>query len=79
MGSKRPSTRTLPSGEQVIHHPDGEQYLIPTTSLADMLSHTEPEMRAAADDLTAERLSTIDAKRESLAAGDEVPGEKRAV
>jgi len=79
MGDKRPSVRTLPSGEQVVHHPGGEQYLIPTTSLADVLAHVEPETRAAGDALTAERMSTIDAKRESLATGDVVPGEKRAI
>lgn len=79
MGDKRPSVRTLTSGEQVVHHPGGDQYLIPTTSLADVLAHREPELRAAEDDLTAQRMSTIDAKRESLASGDEVPGEKRAV
>ena len=79
MGDKRPSVRTLPSGEQVVHHPGGDQYLIPTTSLADLLAHTEPEQRSAQEELTTKRMSTIDAKRESLAAGDEVPGEKRAV
>jgi len=79
MGTKRPSIRTLPSGEQVEHRPDGDQYLIPTTSLAAVLAHNEADMRDAADALTEQRLSTIEAKRESLAAGDEVPGEKRAV
>jgi hypothetical protein len=79
MGTKRPSTRTLPSGEQIEHRPGGDQYLIPTTSLAAVLAHTEADMRAAAEKLTAQRLSTIEAKRESLASGDEVPGEKRAV
>jgi len=79
VGDKRPSVRTLPSGERVVHHPGGDQYLIPTTSLADLLAYTEPEQRAAEDALTAERMSTIDAKRESLATGDVVPNEKRAL
>lgn len=79
MGDKRPSVRTLPSGEQVVHHPGGDQYLIPTTGMAEVLAHTEPERRAAQDDLTEKRMSTIDAKRDSLASGDVVPGEKRAL
>jgi hypothetical protein len=63
----------------VIHHPDGTQYLLPTNSLVNTLMSTESAMRQDAADKEALRMSTIEAKRESLATGDAVPSEKRVV
>lgn len=79
MGSKRPSLRTLPSGEKAVHHPDDTQYLVPASLLISTLISTESDRRDISDALVAERLGAVDSKRESLAVGNEVPGDQRAV
>lgn len=79
MGKKRPSTRTLPSGERVVHDPDGSQTLIPSKGLRGTVESTEGVMREADEAKTAARLDAVRAKRESLASGDAVPSDKRVV
>ena len=80
MGSKRPSIRTLPSGERVMHYPDGHQELIRDSSpISDMLGCREEELHIASQELAAQRLEAVDRKRESLDAGNPVPHDKRVV
>lgn len=79
MGKKRSSIRTLPSGEKVVHHPDGSQTLIVSAGLRDTVESTENAMREADLAKTAARLAAIKAKRDALASGDAVPDDKRAV
>ena len=79
MGAKRPSVRTLKTGEKVVHYPSGEQLLVAHNSLLDTLVSTEEADRAADAALTDQRLAAVDAKRESLDAGDAVPDDKRVV
>jgi hypothetical protein len=80
MGEKRASRRTLPSGETVIHHPDGNQVLVPSGSpVNDFLDSTEEATQAANDRLTEDRLAAIAGKQESLDAGNPVPHDKRVV
>lgn len=79
MGNKRPSVRTLPTGEKVVHYPDGSQYLVPAnkmkTTLLTNAAETEQEIADAAQRV----LDGIDAKQASLDAGDTVPNEKRPI
>jgi hypothetical protein len=80
MGEKIPSVRTLPSGEKVIHYPDGNQVLIPSGSpIDDFLDSNEESIQAANDLLTADRIAAITDKRESLDAGTPVPHDKRVI
>jgi hypothetical protein len=80
MGEKRPSVRTLPSGERVTHHPDGNQVLIPSESaVSNFLDSNEEALQAANDRLTQDRLAAVAAKRQSLDAGTPVPNDKRVV
>lgn len=79
MGNKRPSVRTLPSGEQVLHSPDGSEVIIASPGLRGTVESTENAMREEDAVKTAARLAAVRAKRESLAAGDAVPDDKRVV
>ena len=78
MGSKRPSKRTLPSGEKVMHYPDGTIRLIPDGSkVARFLAAIRPETDEAVAALDTKMAEAIQAKIDSLDAGDAVPHDKR--
>lgn len=80
MGAKKPSVRTLPSGEQVTHYPDGTQELIPGPSaVGSYLDDAEEAMQAANDQLAEKRLEAVSDKQASLDAGNPVPTDKRVV
>lgn len=80
MGSKKPSIRTLPSGEKVTHYPDGTQVLMPTASpIGSYLDGAEEAMQAANDELAQQRLAAVTEKQGSLDAGNPVPHDKRVV
>lgn len=80
MGATRPTIRTLPSGEKVMHYPDGHQELIPRSSpVADLLASREEILAAANDELAAQRMAAVAEKQESLDAGNPVPPDKRVV
>jgi hypothetical protein len=67
---KKTTGRTLKSGDGVTFASD---------ALAATLDSTENEVREANAAKTAARLAAVRAKRESLAAGDAVPDDKRVV
>jgi len=79
MGSKRPSKRTLPSGEKVMHYPDGTIRLIPEGKVARFLATIQPETDQAAAALDTRIAEAIQAKIDSLDAGDSVPHDKRPI
>lgn len=80
MGAKKPSVRTLPSGEKVTHYPDGTQVLIPGPStLTSYLDGAEAAMQAANAELAQKRMAMVTEKRDSLDAGNPVPTDKRVV
>ncbi len=79
MGEKRPSVRTLPSGEKVLHSPDGTQRLIPESKVGNFLSAIQAETEQAAAELDTSLLDAVKAKQESLDAGDAVPYDKRPI
>lgn len=70
MGQKRESTRTLPSGEKVRHHPpdkahpEGKMVLIPGPSpLRERLAAAQEDNRARHQELLAQHEETISAKK----------------
>lgn len=77
MGKKRDSVRTLPSGEKVVHHPDGEQDLIKTGRMARRLASDADETSEAVAALRRAALDRVAAKAGSLDEGDAVPHDKR--
>lgn len=79
MTDKKPRRRTLKSGDQVYTGEDGFRYLVTTNTLAETLAATDNAMREEDAAKTAARLDAVRAKRESLASGDAVPDDKRAV
>ena len=79
MGKKRPSVRTLPTGEQVRHDPDGEQHLKPENRAERFLAAYNDQIRSAMAAQRQAALDAIDAKRASLDAGDAVPHDKRPI
>lgn len=79
MGNKKPSVRTLPSGEKVLHSPDGSQRLIPENKVSKFLAAIQPETDQAAAELDTALLEAVQAKRDSLDAGDPVPHDKRPI
>ncbi len=80
MGDKRPSTRTLPNGQKVTHHPDGTQVLIPTTAspLRERLDAEEQEKRARFAEQVQALRDAIDAKKASQQAKG-LPAEKSPI
>jgi hypothetical protein len=79
MGDKKPSVRTLDSGEKVTHYPDGRQVLIHSTEHADRVHERQQELEDAHTALNEAHLANIEAKRRSLAAGSPVPHDKRTI
>jgi hypothetical protein len=79
MGEKKPTTRTLPTGERATHYPDGRVVLQPTNSLGDLLGSQVPEQEAANVVLTDTLVQAALDKREAQASGDVVPSDKRSV
>lgn len=79
MGDKIPSVRTLPSGEKVLHSPDGSQRLIPEGKAGKFLSALAADIEQQAAALDTAMIDAIQAKRESLDAGDAVPHDKRPI
>ena len=79
MGAKKPTVRTLPTGEKCTHHPDGRLVLHQTNRMAEALQATQEEMHDANNAQRQALLDTIQVKRDSQAAGDPVPGDKSVV
>lgn len=77
MGDTRPSVRTLPSGEKVMHYPDGSQRLIPEDKALRFLAALQEETDQQSAELDSRLLDAIAAKQQSLDAGDAVPHDKR--
>jgi hypothetical protein len=79
MGDKVPSVRTLPSGEKVLHSPDGSQRLIPEGKADKFLEALAADIEQQALALDTAMLDAIQAKREALDAGEAVPHDKRPI
>lgn len=79
MGDKRPSVRTLPSGEKVMHYPDGTQRMIPENKVERLLATIRPETDQQAAELDTAMMDAIQAKRDALDTGDAVPHDKRPI
>lgn len=79
MGKKRPSIRTLPSGEKAVHTPDGRMTLITENRMLAALEAQSQEIAAAEADRQALLLESIADKQASLDAGDAVPHDKRPI
>jgi hypothetical protein len=79
MGKKRDSVRTLPGGRRVVHHPDGEQDLIPTDRADRRLESGSPAAFGRVAELREGAQRAVREKRESLDAGDAVPHDKRPI
>lgn len=79
MGSKRPTIRTLPSGEKVVHTPDDRLTLVPENRLATYLANNAEEIAAGENAQRDKLLAAIEDKKASLEAGDTVPNDKRPV
>lgn len=79
MGKKRDSVRTLPDGRKVVHHPDGEQDLMPTGRVARRLASDSDETSRKVAELRDEAVRSANRKRDSLGTGDSVPSDKRPV
>jgi hypothetical protein len=79
MGKKRTSTRTLPSGERVRHHPDGTQTLVSESKADRFLKAVSDNTEKRMAELDAALLGAISEKRAELEAGDAVPDDKRPI
>lgn len=79
MGNKVPSTRTLDSGEQVTHYPDGRQVLLQNNQLGSMLGAQAEQDAEAAAVLTEALVQAATDKREAQASGNPVSSDKRVV
>lgn len=79
MGQKRPSIRTLPSGEKVMHYPDGTQRLIPEDKVRSFLDTIREDVDRRSDEIDHRLMEAVRAKKESLDSGDSVPDDKRPV
>ena len=73
MGDKKPSIRTLSTGEKVTHYPDGRMVLVPSNRLEEQLPDDISEAEAA---LTEAQLKAVEDKRERQLGGDPVPSDK---
>lgn len=81
MGDKQVSVRTLPSGEQVYHHPDGTQVMLPHNTVSDLYEtdeHLDTRLWLDAEK-TQHRLTAVEEKRAAQAAGRPVPHDKSPV
>lgn len=76
MGDKKPSVRTLPSGEKVTHYPDGTQVMLPRNTLADAFAKADKDLAAANDELTDKRLQAVADKVDAQRSGRPVPADK---
>ena len=76
MGDKKPSIRTLPGGDKVMHYPDGTQVMQPCNRLGDALTKAEKDHGAANDELTDKRLQAVADKVEAQRSGRPVPSDK---
>ncbi len=79
MGEKKPTTRTLPTGEKITHHPDGREVLQPTNTLAGLLNATAEQQEAEGAALQERLVEAATSKREEMGSGDPVPSDKRVV
>lgn len=77
MGRKRASVRTLPSGEKVVHTPDGVVRLIPEGRVEKFLAAGQEEAERQLAEIRDRMMAEVEAKRSSLDAGDPVPHDKR--
>jgi hypothetical protein len=76
MGDKKPSIRTLPGGDKVMHYPDGTQVMQPCNRLGAALIKAEEGHAAANDELTDRRLQAVADKVEAQRGGRPVPADK---
>lgn len=79
MGKKRPSVRTLPSGERVRHDPDGEQHLAPQDKAQRFLKASADQIQAVQEENRRALAEALADKRARLDAGDAVPHDKRPI
>lgn len=79
MGNKRDSVRTLPNGDKVVHHPDGEQDLIQDGRMVKRLASSEESTAAKVAELREKAQASARKKREALEAGNAVPSDKRPI
>lgn len=79
MGAKKPSIRKLPSGERFVHNPDETVILVPENKVLEHLLATQEESQTEAAEIEVRLLEAIEAKQESLDAGDPVPHDKRPI
>lgn len=79
MGSKKPSIRTLDSGEKVVHTPDNRLTLVPENRLVTYLANNAEQIAAGEDAQRGKLLQAIEDKKAALEAGDTVPNDKRPV
>jgi hypothetical protein len=77
MGSKRPSIRTLDSGEKAIHTPDDRLTLVPENRLVTYLANNADAIAEGENAQRAKLLKAIEDKKAALDAGDAVPNDKR--
>ena len=79
MGKKRPSIRTLPSGDKVVHSPDETLRLVPQSKVANFLTATRTETQEEVAGLDTAMMEAIQSKRDAMDAGDSVPHDKRPI
>lgn len=79
MGKKRSSLRTLDTGEQVRHDPDGEQHLKPENRAEQFLAAFNDQINGQIAAQKQAMQDAIKAKRDSLDAGNAVPHDKRPI
>jgi hypothetical protein len=80
MGDKKVTVRTLPSGEKVEHHPNGDMHLIREGSpLRARLNANLDQDKEASQAMRDVRHQAIQDKKDRMDAGDPVPYEKRSV
>jgi hypothetical protein len=79
VGDKKPTIRTLKTGEKAIHRPDGTMLLMPTNNVSDRLHSQQEDLSRAHDELTEKMRKNICAKQEAMRGGKRpVPHDKRS-
>lgn len=78
MGRNKVTTRTLPSGEKIRHHPDGRKYLIPGPSaVVEQLENQRPTEEWLDAEKQYHGQKRVEKKVNDLASGNAVPADKR--
>lgn len=79
MGKKRPTMRTLPSGEQVVHKPDDSVHLVPQNKVANFLIASRQDTQEKVAALDIKMMQAVQDKIDAMDAGDAVPHDKRLI